>query len=111
MEALVWHARIVWVAGDAHFNFLGNRDDTLEKVLDVLPHPVAGTGSHLAKPRIDRRLLVIEGAAHGSAAAPGGGGARNAEKSEVVFQGRNTGLGGVADHGLDLGDFAVPGGA
>src|SRR5262249_49859448 len=52
-------------------------------------------------------LGVDEGAVPGAAAPAGAFRPHDAEDREVVFHGREAGLGGVADHLADLGGLAV----
>ena len=64
--------------------------------------------SDLLNFRIQLGFLVYERAAESTAAAFGWSRARHAKESEIVFQRRDGRPARVADHGLDLGDFAIP---
>src|SRR5262249_9635110 len=108
MKTLVRHAGVVRMAGYTHLRLLSHWYDSLQKVLDVFPHPLMRAVSHLLHFRIQLGFLVYERAAGRASAAFGWSRARHAKEREIVFQRRDARFASVADHSLDLGDFAIP---
>ena len=101
------HAGIVRMAAKTHLALLGHRNDPLEKIGDPLPHRVRADGPRfLGADRLAwpcRRRRYCSGPRRG----PGGFGPHHAEEREVVLDGRDAGLGHVADHLAYGVDFPV----
>src|SRR5215471_3685517 len=103
-----WHPGVVRMAGHAYFVFLRHGNDAIEKVSDALPVRIFADRSGLREWRILPSIVINKSAVPAAATAARGLRANHTENVQVVFEGRNTRLGGVANHLADAIDLAVP---
>ena len=101
------HGGVVRMAGQAHLVLLRHGHDALHEIADALPGLLRAHRPGFGRRVPVGRLLVIESAVSGAAAARGGFRAHYAENRHVVFQQPDARLRCVADHLADVVDLAV----